>query len=120
MVPIGGVFLGVLALGFVALANVTSTAVSLFAIFEGAPSGAYHYSHGFHWPAIASLILGQGLYLFFFNPITGETHDLFRFMPASVTACVVPALTYWLATRVMRKAATADLNAPRHLVEPNI
>ncbi len=31
MVPIGGVFLGVLALGFVALANVTSTAVSLFA-----------------------------------------------------------------------------------------
>ncbi|MBW2421537.1 MAG: cytosine permease, partial [Deltaproteobacteria bacterium] len=31
MVPIGGVFLGVLALGFVALANVTSTAVSVFA-----------------------------------------------------------------------------------------
>ncbi len=195
MVPIGGVFLGVLALGFVALANVTSTAVSLFAsglalrhvpglremnwkrlmlltiapcvpfvfwphelydlgdaflayngtmyapivgivfvdffvlrrqqlslfaIFEGAPSGAYHYSHGFHWPALASLVLGQGLYLFLFNPITGETHDLFRLMPASVAACVVPALTYWLATRLMRKAATADLNAPRHLVQPNI
>jgi len=195
MVPIGGVFLGVLALGFVALANVTSTAVSLFAsglalrhvpglrdmqwkrlmlltiapcvpfvfwphelfdlgdaflayngtmyapivgivfvdffvlrrqrlslwaIFEGAPGGAYHYSHGFHWPALASLLLGQGLYLFLFNPITGETHALFRLMPASVAACVVPALTYWLATLVMRKAATADRNAPRHLVEPNI
>ena len=195
MVPIGGVFLGVLALGFVALANVTSTAVSLFAsglalrhvpglremnwkrlmlltiapcvpfvfwphelydlgdaflayngtmyapivgivfvdffvlrrqqlslfaIFEGAPSGAYHYSHGFHWPALASLVLGQGLYLFLFNPITGETHDLFRLMPASVAACVVPALTYWLATQLMRKAATADLDARRHLVEPNI
>ncbi|MCH7708736.1 MAG: cytosine permease [Myxococcales bacterium] len=195
MVPIGGVFLGVLALGFVALANVTSTAVSLFAsglalrhvpglremnwkrlmlltiapcvpfvfwphelydlgdaflayngtmyapivgivfvdffvlrrqqlslfaIFEGAPSGAYHYSHGFHWPALASLVLGQGLYLFLYNPITGETHDLFQLMPASVAACVVPALTYWLATRLMREAATADVNAPRHLVEPNI
>ena len=195
MVPIGGVFLGVLALGFVALANVTSTAVSLFAsglalrhvpglremnwkrlmlltiapcvpfvfwphelydlgdaflayngtmyapivgivfvdffvlrrqqlslfaIFEGAPSGAYHYSHGFHWPALASLVLGQGLYLFLYNPITGETHDLFQLMPASVVACVVPALTYWLATRLMREAATADVNAPRHLVEPNI
>ncbi len=195
MVPIGGVFLGVLALGFVALANVTSTAVSLFAsglalrhvpglremnwkrlmlltiapcvpfvfwphelydlgdaflayngtmyapivgivfvdffvlrrqqlslfaIFEGAPSGAYHYSHGFHWPALASLVLGQGLYLFLFNPITGETHDLFRLMPASVAACVVPAFTYWLATRLMRNAATADLDARRHLVEPNI
>jgi NCS1 family nucleobase:cation symporter-1 len=31
MVPIGGVFMGVLALVFVALANITSTAVSLFA-----------------------------------------------------------------------------------------
>jgi NCS1 family nucleobase:cation symporter-1 len=195
MVPIGGVFLGVLALGFVALANITSTAVSLFAsglalrhvpglrdmnwkrlmlltiapcvpfvfwphelfnlgdaflayngtmyapivgivfvdfvvlrrqrlslwaIFESSPSGAYHYSRGFHWPALASLLLGQGLYLFLFNPITGETHDLFRLMPASVAACVVPAFTYWLATLVMRKAATADRNAPRHLVEPNI
>jgi NCS1 family nucleobase:cation symporter-1 len=195
MVPIGGVFLGVLALGFVALANVTSTAVSLFAsglalrhvpglramnwrrlmlltiapcvpfvfwphelydlgdaflayngtmyapivgivfvdffvlrrqrlslwaIFEGAPSGAYHYSHGFHWPALGSLALGQALYLFLFNPITGETHDLFRLMPASVAACVIPASTYWLTTRLMRKSATADLNAPRHLVEPNI
>jgi NCS1 family nucleobase:cation symporter-1 len=194
MVPIGGVFLGVLALGFVALANVTSTAVSLFAsglalrhvsglremkwkrlmlltiapcvpfvfwphelydlgdaflayngtmyapivgivfvdffvlrrrrlslwaIFEGAPSGAYHYSHGFHWPALGSLVLGQGVYLFLFNPATGETHDLFRLMPASVAACVIPALTYWLAAQLMRKAATADLNAPRHLVEPN-
>lgn len=31
MVPIGGLFLGVLALGFVAIANISSTAVSLFA-----------------------------------------------------------------------------------------
>jgi NCS1 family nucleobase:cation symporter-1 len=195
MVPIGGVVLGVLALGFVALANVTSTAVSFFAsglalrhvpglrtmkwerlmlltmvpcvpfvfwphelfdlgdaflayngtmyapivgivfvdyfvlrrgqlslwaIFEGAPSGAYHYSHGFHWPALGSLVLGQALYLFLYNPVTGATHDLFRFMPASVAACLVPALTYWLATLVMRKSATADRNAPSHLVEPNI
>jgi NCS1 family nucleobase:cation symporter-1 len=195
MVPIGGVFLGVLALGFVALANVTSTAVSLFAsglalrhvpglrdmkwnrlmlltiapcvpfifwphelfdlgdaflayngtmyapivgivfvdflvlrrqrlslwaIFEGTPSGAYHYTHGFHWPALASLFLGQILYLNLYNPITGETHDWIRFVPASVAACVVPALTYWLATLLMRRAATADANAPRHLVEPNI
>jgi len=195
MIPIGGVFLGVLALGFVALANVTSTAVSLFAsglalrhvaglremkwnrlmlltitpclpfvfwphelfsmgdaflayngtmyapivgivfidfivlrrqklslwaIFEGSKEGAYHYTHGFHWPALASLILGQGLYIYLYNPITGATHDLFQFMPASAAACLVPAFTYWVATLVMRKTATADLNAPRHLVEPNI
>ncbi len=195
MVPIGGVFLGVLALGFVALANVTSTAVSLYAsgltlrhvtglnrmpwkrlmlvtiapcvpfvfwphelydlgdaflayngtmyapivgivfvdffvlprqklslwaIFESAPSGAYHYTHGFHWPALASLVLGQGLYLFLYNPITGETHDFFRIMPASPFACLVPAATYYVATRVLRKRATADEYAPRQFIQPNI
>ncbi len=94
--------------------------LSLWAIFESSPSGAYHYSNGFHWPALASLILGQGLYLFLYNPLTGDTHDLFRFMPASVAACVVPAMTYWLATQLMRPSATADANAPQYLVEPNI
>jgi len=195
MVPIGGVFLGVLALGFVALANVTSTAVSIFAsglalrhvpglheikwnrmmlltispcipfvfwphelfdlgdaflayngtmyapivgivfvdffvlrrrrlalwaIFEGAPSGAYYYTRGFHWPALASLVLGQVLYVVLYNPVSGETHDLFRFLPASAAACLVPAFTYWLATLVMRERATADRRAPRQLIEQNI
>ncbi len=41
-------------------------------------------------------------------------------MPPSIVACVVPALTYWIATQLMRKAATADLYAPHHLVKPNI
>jgi NCS1 family nucleobase:cation symporter-1 len=94
--------------------------LSLWAIFERAPSGAYHYNHGFHWPALASLLLGQGLYLFLYNPITGSLHESFQIMPPSIVACVVPALTYWLATRLMRKAATADRNAPHHLIEPNI
>jgi len=94
--------------------------LSLWAIFEGSPSGAYYYSHGFHWPALASLILGQVLYLFLYNPLTGALNTSFAFIPPSVVACVVPALTYWIATKVMRKSATADLNAPHHLAEPNI
>jgi NCS1 family nucleobase:cation symporter-1 len=94
--------------------------LSLWSIFEADPSGAYHYHHGFHWPALASLVLGQALYLFLYNPISGETHESFRIMPASVAACVVPALTYWLATRVMRRSATADRNAPQRLIAPNL
>jgi len=195
MVPIGGLFVGVIALGFVAFANVTSTAVSIFAsglalrhvpglrdlpwkililltispcvpfifwphelydlgdaflayngtmyapivgivfvdfivlrrqrlslwaIFEGAPSGAYHYTGGFHWPAIASLVLGQALYLFIYNPISGEMHEFFQFVPPSVIACLVPALTYWLATWALRTRATADAQPVRRLLEPNI
>ncbi len=201
MVPIGGVFLGVLALGFVALANVTSTAVSLFAsglalrhipalrgrpwhqlmlltilpcvpfvfwphqlydlgdaflayngtmyapivgivfvdffflrgqrlslwsIFENDPSGDYHYSGGFHWPALASVVLGQATYLFLFDPISGETHDLFRFVPASVAACLVPAATYWIAMQLRSRssgtATRAGARVPpgRRLLDPNI
>jgi len=195
MVPIGGVFLGVVALGFVALANVTSTAVSLFAsglalrhesalretawdrlmlvtitpcspfvfwphelydlgdaflayngtmyapivgivfvdffvlrrqrlslwaIFERSPRGAYYYSGGYHWPALASLVLGQALYIYLYNPMTGEAHDLLRLMPASAAACLVPAATYWTATRFIGNRATADVKAPREIFEPNI
>ena len=201
MVPIGGVFLGVVALGFVALANITSTAVSLFAsglalrhipalrdrpwqqlmvltilpcvpfvfwpdqlyglgdaflayngtmyapivgivfvdffflrgqrlslwsIFESDPSGEYHYSRGFHWPALASVVLGQATYLFLFDPISGETHYLFRFMPASVAACLVPAATYWIAMQLRSRSsgtathAGAQVPPSKQLLDPNI
>ncbi len=206
MVPIGGVFMGVLALIFVALANVTSTAVSLFAsglalrhvrglrarpwrqlmallmvpcipfvfwpgelydlgdaflayngtmyapisgilfmdyfwlrrqrlslwaIFEADPSGAYYYSRGFNWIALGSLVLGQATYLFLYNPLTGATHELFHWAPASIAAFVVPALTYGLGMRLLRAAPGRVALSPatvidpvpdrsRRLIEPNI
>ena len=194
MVPIGGPVLGLVALAFVAFANVTTTAVSIFAsglalrhvrglrdrawwqlvvaaslpclpfvfwpheisdlgdaflayngtlyapivgivfvdyfvlrrerlclwsIFDDDPGGAYHYTRGFHWPAFASLVLGQAVYLFLYDPISGETHALFRYAPASIAACVVPALTYWLAARALGVAAEAPSRRDR-LVDPNV
>jgi NCS1 family nucleobase:cation symporter-1 len=47
MVPLGGIYLGVLALVFVALANVTSTAVSLFA--SGLAIRHVHQFSDFKW-----------------------------------------------------------------------
>jgi NCS1 family nucleobase:cation symporter-1 len=196
MVPIGGVFMGVIALIFVAFANVTSTAVSIFAsglalrhvpglrtrpwkqlmlltilpcvpfvfwphqlydlgdvflayngtmyapivgivfvdyfllrrqrlslwsIFESDPQGEYHYSRGFHWPALGSLVLGQATYLFLYDPLSGETHDWFRFVPASVAAFALPALTYAIATLWRgRHRPGAETAAARRLVAPNI
>jgi NCS1 family nucleobase:cation symporter-1 len=193
MVPIGGVYLGVLALVFVALANISSTAVSLFAtglalrhvpalrarpwhqlmlltivpclpfvfwpaalydlgdaflayngtmyapivgivfvdyfflrgqrlslwsIFDDDPSGDYYYSRGFNWLALGSVILGQVVYVTLYNPITGETHDWFRFMPASVAACIVPALTYGIGSAIR---GTARPRPAHHgIISPNI
>ena len=195
MVPIGGVALGLAALAFVAFANITTTAVSLFAsglalrhvpalrsrpwwqlvavsilpcvpfvfwphgladlgdsflayngtlyapivgivfvdyfvlrrqrlslwsIFDNDPGGAYHYTRGFHGPAFASLVLGQVVYLFLYNPISGETHALFRYAPASLAACLVPAATYWIAVRSTTGRARAATASAGELIDPNI
>ncbi len=193
MVPIGGVFMGVLALVFVAFANVTSTTVNLFAgglalrhihalgarpwwqvvgcvalpcipfvfwpielydlgdvflayngtmyaplsgvlvvdffflrrqkldlwsIFDNAKNAAYRYSHGFNWLAIGCVVLGQAVYIFLYNPLSGETHALFQFFPASLTACIVPGLVYW--TGMLFLSPRTESSSNRKLTEPNV
>ena len=203
MVPLGGVAMGVLALVFVALANVTSTAVSVFAsglamrhikrfratpwwqlmlllivpclpfvfwpgelfsmgdaflayngtmyapisgilfadyfflrgqklnlraLFEGDPSGEYYYHRGYNWLALGSLVLGQFLYVFLYNPITGETHPLAEYAPASVASFVVPAMVYGIGMRWLARRERASARGPiapvpgqrRRLISPNI
>ncbi len=203
MVPIGGVIVGVIALLFVALANVTSTAVSIFAsglalrhvpalrtrpwwqlmallivpclpfvfwpgelydlgpaflayngtmyapisgivfvdffflrgqrlnlwsIFEDASSGDYHYTRGFNLLALGSLIFGQVIYIYLYNPITGEVDERFVFAPASLFAFFSAGIVYWVGMRLLairRKAGAdsaiiAERSTGRHLITPNI
>ena len=196
MVPIGGVFMGVIALAFVALANVTSTTVSLFAgglalrhvpalrgrpwwqavgavalpcvafvfwpielydlgdvflayngtmyapissilfvdffflrdqklhlwsIFDDAPDGEYQYWKGFNWLALGCVVLGQAVYIILYNPFSGETHELFRFFPPSLTACIVPGLLYWAGMRFLfPRLGDEVFKDQRSLSTPNI
>ena len=200
MIPLGGLVMGVLALGFVVLANVTSTAVSLFAsglalrhvpgirarpwwqvigitilpclpfalwpqnlydlgdaflayngtmyapisgilfadyfvirrqrlslwsIFDDARDGAYEYVRGFNVPALACVLLGQVLYLWLYNPMSGETHDLLlRVLSPSLTAFFVPGVVYLVAMRFagsLRPSASARPGASTgRLVAPNL
>jgi len=169
MIPLGGVVMGVVALSFVALANLTSVAVSLFAaglalrhfaplrrvawrtillvslipcalfavwparlyglgdaflayngsmfapvsgvifvdyfllrrerlclsaLFDATPGRAYHFWKGFNPVAIAAVVLGQALYFALYNPITGASHWLFHYLPASVAAFGSAALLH--------------------------
>jgi len=203
MVPLGGIVVGILALAFVALANVTSTAVSLFAsglamrhvkrlratpwwqlmlllivpcvpfvfwpnelfslgdaflayngtmyapisgilladyfflrkqklnlraLFEDDPSGEYYFHWGFNWVALGSLLLGQVVYVVMYNPISGEIHQLSRYVPASVAASVLPALVYWAGMRLLAQRESASPRGPTapegrgasRLISPNI
>jgi NCS1 family nucleobase:cation symporter-1 len=200
MVPLGGVFLGLIALSFVALANVTSTGVSLFAsglalrhvpglkrrpwwqilvvtiipccffivwseelysmgdaflayngtmyapisgilfvdflvlrrqriclrsVFDNSTDGAYYYWKGFNPLALGCVLLGQATYFALYNPISGEAHWLFVYVPASLAAFGVPALVYWAGMRAfgfklaMRARETNDGKAGT-LSRPNI
>ena len=101
--------------------------LNLWSIFDDDPSGEYHYTKGFNWIALGSLVLGQATYLFLYNPITGETHELFQWAPASIAAFVVPALVYGLAMRLLNVQAAAAARVAgsaaaggRRLIAPNI
>jgi len=200
MIPLGGVFMGMVALAFVALANITSTAVSLFAsglalrhvpglhkrgwkliialtcvplaffviwprelfdlgdtflayngtmqapvagillvdyvflkkqnlhlrsIFEAAPSGLYYYTRGFNFLALGGVILGQLAYFAIYNPFTDEAHTLFRFVPATVAAFMLPAIIYWTGMKFWleeryRSSMTPVDSLPSSLIKPNI
>jgi len=188
MIPIGGVELGLLALVFVALANISSSAVSVFAsglalrhlrvlktrpwwhlvlwslvpclpfvfwpaelyslgsnflayngtlyapvvgilfadfvfvrrqrlnlaaIFDDHPSAEYHYSRGFHWPALTCLVLGQLIYFSLLDPLSYESSTAFLYLTASLPACVGPAIIYavWMKWRPPVRA-TGSLAEP--------
>jgi hypothetical protein len=61
-----------------------------------------------------------------FNPYTQDIHPIAQYAPASVAACVVPAIVYGVGMRLLglleRTRATTDLEAPgrRRLISPNI
>lgn len=195
MIPLGGIVMGILALAFVALANITSTVVSIYAsglairhlpglnkrawwqivvvtlipltffvfwprelydmgdaflayngtmhapvggilfvdyffvrnqrinlraIYEASPSGEYYYWKGFSLLAMGGIVLGQIAYFLLYNPFTGATHWLFRFLPASIAAFILPGLMYWIGMRFWLHRRVPDSARPTKLVSPNI
>jgi cytosine/uracil/thiamine/allantoin permease len=102
--------------------------LNLWSIFDDAPSGDYHYTRGFNWLALGSLIFGQAVYIYLYNPITGEVDERFVFAPASLFAFVSAGIVYWVGMRLLaiyRKAGAdsaiiAERSTGRHLITPNI
>ena len=55
-----------------------------------------------------------------YNPISGETHDLFRFLPASLASFCASGGLYGLGMRLLARRVPSEEAAPSQLVEPNI
>ena len=102
--------------------------LNLWAIFSDGADAEYHYWRGYNWVALGCVVLGQIVYLALYNPLTAETTEMFRFLPASVASFVLPAVTYGIATCFLRrrtqptdvKADTQTLVNHRRIVNPNI
>jgi NCS1 family nucleobase:cation symporter-1 len=90
------------------------------AIFDNDPNAEYHYTRGFHWPALICMILGQAIFFALLDPLTFESHRLFQFLTASLPACIVPGIVYttWLKLRPRKRVALPAIGEP--LKEPNI
>ena len=71
----------------------------LRSLFDAHPDRAYHYWKGFNPLALGAVVLGQVVYFALYNPVSGESHWLFRFLPASIAAFAIPALVYWIGMR---------------------
>lgn len=98
--------------------------INVSQIFEDAPAGHYYFSHGFNWAALLCLLLGQALYVWLLDPVTGTAHGPVRVLTATGPAVVVPALCYLALARLWLLPARlggyeAD-TAPIPLIRPNI
>jgi NCS1 family nucleobase:cation symporter-1 len=96
--------------------------LNIWAIFDDDPSTEYYYSRGFNWPALVCVVLGMAVYLYLLDPITYEAHTLFRYLTASLPACVVPGVVYWAWMRGLGLPSPTSTSEepPRHLLRPNI
>lgn len=96
--------------------------VCLRSVFDNAPHGAYYYWKGFNLLGLAGIVLGQLVYFWLYNPLTGDTHWLFTYLPASVAAFMVPGLIYWVGMRLQGVKISAGSEGAQavHLHQPNI
>jgi NCS1 family nucleobase:cation symporter-1 len=72
--------------------------ISLRAIYDRSPNGAYAYWGGINPAAILAMIAGVGTYLYLLNPQSYVIREPFSFIGASLPAAVAAALVYGLVT----------------------
>lgn len=93
-------------------------------VFEDHPEGLFRYTGGFNLAALGAMLVGQGLYLWLYNPVTGATHGPTHLLTASGPAVLVPALLYWVLAKLwLIPAGMGGYLAPidpRPIREPNI
>jgi NCS1 family nucleobase:cation symporter-1 len=69
-------------------------------IFEDAPSGHYFFTGGYNLIALGCVLLGQLLYVFLLDPVSGTARGPVRLCTATGPAVLLPSLLYLVLGRV--------------------
>lgn len=77
--------------------------ISIRAIYDNSPEGAYRFFGGFNPAAIVALAAGVGIYLSLLNPLTYVSAFPYEFTTASLPACFGAGLVYVLVTLLVVK-----------------
>lgn len=99
-------------------------ALNVSQIFEDAPHGHYWFWGGINWASMLCVVLGQILYVWLLDPISGTARGPVRLVTASGPAVVVPGLLYFLLARVFllprRLGGYGASTSPLPITRPNI
>lgn len=92
--------------------------INMWAVFDDDPAAEYYYTRGFHWPALACLVLGQAIYFAMLDPLSYASHDLFLYTTASLPSCIVPGIVYGFWMKFWPPPMA--VGHPARVAQPNI
>lgn len=94
-------------------------------LFESAPGGSYYFIHGFNFYALGSMLCGQALYIWLYNPVTYVSHYPFSILTASIPSAILPMLLYYILASIFLIPKNIggyrdSSHTSRELLKPNI
>ncbi|MGE2717858.1 cytosine permease [Mycolicibacterium litorale] len=74
-------------------------------IFTSKPNTKYWFWAGFNPAGIVAIVVGIATYLWFYDPVSGESSAMFEYLTASIPSIVVSGAVYWLLVVCVVKPA---------------
>jgi NCS1 family nucleobase:cation symporter-1 len=98
---LGVAFAPLVGIGIVDYYVLRRRRVSVHALFDHSPQGAYHFWGGVNPAAIVGLVIGAVVYILLLDPVSYESHAPFQYVSATLPSAFLAAAGYWLVTKLV-------------------
>jgi len=79
--------------------------VSIRALYDPSPGGAYAFWGGVNPAALAGMVAGFFTYIYLLDPLTYESNSPYEYLTASLPTAVVGGVVYYLVTKIVVQPA---------------